>query len=117
MVKPRPATRGAPKFAVRWSVALTALLVGALTGGVVLRIVTMRGPSWFFYAISAGVLALLAIDAWDKLRDARARSRAAACAGAGTSPLLGANRSSGCRNTDRACGKPAGYLSCPYLLD
>ena len=67
-----------PKVAARLSVALTVLLVGALTGGVVFRIVTMRGPTWFFYAISAGVLALVAIDLWDKLRDARVRLRTAA---------------------------------------
>jgi len=57
----------------KWRVTLTVLLVGALTGGVVFRIVTSRGPSWVFYAISAGVLALVAIDMWDKLRAARVR--------------------------------------------
>jgi len=60
----------------RWRVALTVLLVGALTGGVIFRIVTSRGPSWVFYAISAGVLALVAIDMWDKLRAARVLLRA-----------------------------------------
>jgi hypothetical protein len=63
---------------VRWRVALTVLLVSALTGGVIFRIVTARGPSWVFYAISAGVLALVAIDTWDKLRAARALLRATA---------------------------------------
>jgi len=63
---------------VRWRVALTVLLVSALTGGVIFRIVTARGPSWVFYAISAGVLALVAIDMWDKLRAARTLLRATA---------------------------------------
>ena len=58
-------------FIGKWRVAVTLLLVSALTGGVVFRIVTSRGPSWVFYAISAGVLALVAIDMWDKLRAAR----------------------------------------------
>lgn len=62
----------------KWRVALTVLLVGALTGGVVFRIVTSRGPSWVFYAISAGVLALVAIDTWDKLGAARTLLRATA---------------------------------------
>lgn len=57
----------------RWRIALTALLLCALTGGVVFRIVTSRGPSWVFFAISAGVLALVAIDTWDKLRAAAPR--------------------------------------------
>ena len=65
-------------FTGRWRVALTVLLVSALTGGVIFRIVTSRGPSWVFYAISAGVLALVAIDMWDKLRAARALLRATA---------------------------------------
>ena len=57
---------------------MTTLLPCALTGGVIFRIVTSRGPSWVFFAISAGVLALVAIDMWDKLRAARAALRAAA---------------------------------------
>lgn len=57
-------------FTARWRIALTALLLCALTGGVVFRIVTSRGPSWVFFAISAGVLALVVIDTWDKLRAA-----------------------------------------------
>ena len=57
-------------FTPRWRIAFTALLLCALTGGVVFRIVTSRGPSWVFFAISAGVLALVAIDMWDKLRAA-----------------------------------------------
>lgn len=65
-------------FIDRCRVALTVLLLSALTGGVIFRIVTSRGPSWVFYAISAGVLALVAIDMWDKLRAARALLRATA---------------------------------------
>jgi len=65
-------------FTSRWRIALTTLLLCALTGGVVFRIVTSRGPSWVFFAISAGVLALIAIDMWDKLRAARAALQAAA---------------------------------------
>ena len=122
-----------PKVAARLSVALTVLLVGALTGGVVFRIVTMRGPTWFFYAISAGVLALVAIDLWDKLRDARVRLRTAA---SGHDALTGPESLSSspdefgtvrslppgvsqgqCRTTGRACEQPLGLMSCPYLLD
>jgi len=66
-------------FIGKCRVAVTVLLLSALTGGVVFRIVTARGPSWVFYAISAGVLALVAIDMWDKLRDARVLLRATAC--------------------------------------
>lgn len=55
----------------KWRIALTVLFVGTLTGGVVFRIATSRGPSWVFYAISAGVLALVAVDLWDHLRAAR----------------------------------------------
>ena len=55
-----------------------SLLLCALTGGVVFRIVTSRGPSWVFFAISAGVLALVAIDMWDKLRAVPAALRVAA---------------------------------------
>jgi hypothetical protein len=118
-----------PKVAARLSVALTVLLVGALTGGVVFRIVTMRGPTWFFYAISAGVLALVAIDLWDKLRDARVRLRTAASGhetSTGPESLpsrpdeLGTVRSLSqgqCRTTGRACEQPLGLMSCPYLLD
>jgi hypothetical protein len=62
----------------RWRIALTTLLLCALTGGVVFRIATSRGPSWVFFAISAGVLALVAIDMWDKLRAARPALRATA---------------------------------------
>ena len=65
-------------FTGKWRVALTVLLVGALTGGVIFRIVTSRGPSWIFYAISAGVLALVVIDMWDKLHAARVLLRATA---------------------------------------
>jgi hypothetical protein len=65
-------------FTPRWQIALTTLLLCALTGGVVFRIVTSRGPSWVFFAISAGVLALVAIDMWDKLSAARAALRATA---------------------------------------
>ena len=68
-------------FTSKWRIALTTLLLCALTGGVVFRIVTSSGPSWVFFAISAGVLALVAIDMWDKLRAARAALRA-------TSPSL-----------------------------
>jgi uncharacterized membrane protein YsdA (DUF1294 family) len=65
-------------FTPRWRIASTTLLLCALTGGVVFRIVTSRGPSWVFFAISAGVLALVAIDMWDKLRAARTALRAPA---------------------------------------
>ena len=65
-------------FTPRWRIALTTLLLCALTGGVVFRIVTSRGPSWVFFAISAGVLALVVIDMWDKLRAVPAALRAAA---------------------------------------
>jgi hypothetical protein len=60
------------EFTDKWRVALTVLFVSTLTGGVVFRIATSRGPSWVFYAISAGVLALVALDLWDHLRAARA---------------------------------------------
>ena len=65
-------------FTGRWRVALTVLLVGALTGGVVFRIVTSRGPSWVFYAISAGVLALVAVNLWEQFRAARVALRVTA---------------------------------------
>jgi hypothetical protein len=65
-------------FTPRWRIALTTLLLCALTGGVVFRIVTSQGPSWVFFAISAGVLALVAIDMWDRLRAARAALQGAA---------------------------------------
>lgn len=68
-------------FSPRWRIALTTLLLCALTAGVVFRIVTSRGPSWVFFAISAGVLALVAIDMWAKLRAARAVLQAAATSG------------------------------------
>ena len=55
-------------FIGKCRVAVTVLLLSALTGGVVFRIVTARGPSWVFYAISAGVLALVAVDLWDQFR-------------------------------------------------
>jgi hypothetical protein len=61
-------------FVSRCRVALTALFLAALTGGVVFRIVTSRGPSWVFLALSAGVLALVAIDAWEQVRARRTRS-------------------------------------------
>ena len=64
-------------FTPRWRIALTTLLLCALTAGVVFRIVTSRGPSWVFLAIGAGVLALVAIDMWDKLRAARTALQAA----------------------------------------
>ena len=65
-------------FTPRWRIALTTLLLCALTSGVVFRIVTSRGPSWVFFAISAGVLALVAIDMWDELSAERTAPRAAA---------------------------------------
>jgi high-affinity Fe2+/Pb2+ permease len=63
-------------FDNKWRVAVAALLVSALTGGVVFRLVTSRGPSWVFYAISAGVLTLVAIDVWEHLHAARVRIQA-----------------------------------------
>lgn len=64
-------------FTSRWRIALTTLLLCALTGGVAFRIATSRGPSWVFLAIGAAVLALVAIDMWDKLRAARTALQAA----------------------------------------
>ncbi len=83
-------------FTGRLRVALTVLLVGALTGGVIFRIMTSRGPSWVFYAISAGVLALVAIDTWDKLRAARVLLRVTAKLGASRGQRLDAEHDAAC---------------------
>jgi uncharacterized protein (DUF58 family) len=62
----------------KWRITLTVLLVSTLSGGVVFRIATSRGPSWVFYAISAGVLALVAVNLWDQFRAARVALRVTA---------------------------------------
>lgn len=69
----------------RWRVALTVFCLAGLSAGVVFRIATARGPSWLFFAVSAGVLALVVIDTWDQLRAVRAAGRNAR---QGPMPLL-----------------------------